>query len=175
MKARSQLQISTERQQWKQHTLPNIYDLGADHDTITCQIIAGSEVAENNETTKDKNFPILIDEEGTNVSRLDNLINHNIDAKFFGNLYEKDKKFAINLYKSYLISLCNYLKNIGININTIPVLDVLRKNTNKIISNRSFSNKTKIVKELGDVCVKTCISFKKAGACSSESRSGIFT
>ena len=53
VKARSQLQISTERQQWKQHTLPNIYDLGADHDTITCQIIAGSEVAENNETTKE--------------------------------------------------------------------------------------------------------------------------
>ncbi len=111
-------------------------------------------------TAKDKNFPILIDEEGTNVSRLDNLINHNIDAKFFGNLYEKDKKFAISIYKSYLISLCNYLKNIGININTIPVLDVLRKNTNKIISNRSFSNKTKIVKELGDVCIKTCNSFK---------------
>ena len=52
MKARSQLQISTERQQWKQHTLPNIYDLGTDDDTIICQIISGSEMTENNEHTK---------------------------------------------------------------------------------------------------------------------------
>ena len=37
---------------------------------------------------------------------------------------------------------------LGININTIPVLDVLRKNTNKIIGNRSFSKNKKIVKEL---------------------------
>ena len=54
VKARSQLQISTERQQWKQHTLPNIYDLGTDDDTIICQIISGSEMTENNEHTKRK-------------------------------------------------------------------------------------------------------------------------
>ena len=41
------------------------------------------------------------------------------------------------------------LKNLGININTLPVLDVLRNNTNKVIGNRSFSKDKKIVKELG--------------------------
>ena len=46
------------------------------------------------------------------------------------------------------------VKKIGININTVPVLDVIRKKTHKIIGNRSFSNDPKIVKKLGKVCVK---------------------
>ena len=36
---------------------------------------------------KDKNYPILIDEEGSTVSRLRNLINHDISANYFANLY----------------------------------------------------------------------------------------
>ena len=62
------------------------------------------------------------------------------------------------MYKNYLGSLCNNLKKIGININTIPVLDVLRKSTNKIIGNRSFSSNEKIVKILGETAVKKCHS-----------------
>ena len=106
--------------------------------------------------TKDQNFPILIDEEGSTVSRLGNIINHNITARFFGKLYVKNKKISIQVYKKYLNSLCNNLKNIGININTIPVLDILRKNTNKVIGDRSFSNKKKVVKKFGLITVKQC-------------------
>ena len=106
--------------------------------------------------TNDKNFPILIDEEGSTVSRLSNIINHNFSANFFGNLYSINKKFSIQLYIQYLNSLCKNLNDIGININTIPVLDVLRKNTNKIIGNRSFSSKKEIVKILGNITVKQC-------------------
>jgi len=106
--------------------------------------------------TKDKNFPILIDEEGSTVSRLKNIINHNFTANYFGNLYSINKKFSIQLYIQYLNSLCKNLNDIGININTIPVLDVLRKNTNKIIGNRSFSSKKEIVKILGNITVKQC-------------------
>ena len=103
---------------------------------------------------KDKKFPIIIDEEGSRVSRLRDLINHNIDANYFGNLYKINKKVAINLYKSYLRTLSNHLKKLGININTIPVLDILRKNTNSVIGNRSFSDNKKIVKELGKITIK---------------------
>ena len=39
------------------------------------------------------------------------------------------------------------LNNLGININTIPVLDILRNNTNKVIGNRRFSKDKKIVYE----------------------------
>ena len=41
--------------------------------------------------TKNKKFPILIDEEGEIVSRLSNIINHNITSNFFGKLYIIDK------------------------------------------------------------------------------------
>ena len=106
--------------------------------------------------TKDKNFPILIDEEGQTVSRLRNLINHNISANYFGNLYDINKNLCISIYKEYINSLCKNLIKIGVNINTIPVLDILRSNTNKIIGNRSFSNKKEIVKKLGQITVKQC-------------------
>ena len=106
--------------------------------------------------TKDKKFLILIDEEGSTVSRLKEIINHNFEANYFGKLYKFDKKIAKELYKNYLKTLCDNLRNIGINMNTIPVLDVLRNNTNDIIGKRSFSNDKDIVKDLGKITIKEC-------------------
>ena len=108
--------------------------------------------------TKDKKFPILIDEEGAMVSRLRNIYNHNVNAYDFGSFYKLDQKFAENIYKHYIKSLCQNLRKIGININTIPVLDVLRENTNKIIGKRSFSANSQIVKKLGEITVRECHS-----------------
>ena len=48
--------------------------------------------------TKNKRFPILIDEEGDTVSRLRNIIHHNFSANFFGNLYKNNKKFCLNIF-----------------------------------------------------------------------------
>ncbi|MDC1158603.1 glycoside hydrolase family 3 N-terminal domain-containing protein [Pelagibacteraceae bacterium] len=106
--------------------------------------------------TNNKNFPVLIDEEGSSVSRLRALINNNISANFFGNLYSTNKKLCLSLYKNYLNSICKNLNNIGINFNTIPVLDVLRSNTDQVIGNRSFSKKKEIVKILGKITVNQC-------------------
>ncbi len=108
--------------------------------------------------TRDKKFPIIIDEEGLSVSRLSNIINHQIEANFFGSLFKVDQRISHNLYENYLDSLCKFLKKIGININTIPVLDVLRKNTNKIIGKRSFSINEKVVKKLGEISIRRCHS-----------------
>ena len=105
---------------------------------------------------KDNNFPILIDEEGSTVSRLRDIINHKFDANYFGKIYKLEKKIATALYKNYLKALCNNLRNIGININTIPVLDVLRNNTNVIIGKRSFSKDKNIVRELGKITINEC-------------------
>ena len=113
--------------------------------------------------TKNKKFPIVIDEEGKNVSRLKNIIKHNISANFFGKLYNENKIFCLKLLKHYIFSLSKTLKVLGININTIPVLDVLRNNTNKVIGNRSFSGDKKIVKELGELLVKYLHSNKISG------------
>jgi beta-N-acetylhexosaminidase len=108
------------------------------------------------ELSKDKNFPILIDEEGGTVSRLSNLMDNNFSMNLFGKLYQMNKKICIQIYKNYINSLCKKLRDIGININTIPVLDVLRKNTSNVIGSRSFSNNKKIVKELGKITINQC-------------------
>ncbi|WP_075534013.1 beta-N-acetylhexosaminidase [Candidatus Pelagibacter communis] len=113
--------------------------------------------------TNDTKFPIIIDEEGVKVSRLRNIINHNISASFFGNLFKKNRDFCSKIYQEYIFSLCQILNELGININTIPVLDVIRKNTNKVIGNRSFSNDRKIVQQLGKLTLKYLHKKKIAG------------
>ena len=113
--------------------------------------------------TKNNKFPIIIDEEGINVSRLRNIIDHNISANFFGKLYKKDKVFCLKIFKHYLYSLSKFLNKLGININSIPVLDILKINTNKIIGNRSFSGDKKVVKELGKLTIKYLHMNKIAG------------
>ena len=113
--------------------------------------------------TKDKRFPVMIDEEGENVSRLSDIIQHNFSANFFGNIMKIDRNFGSRLTKHYVNSLCKILKYLGININTIPVLDVLRTKTNKIIGNRSFSKDKKIVKRLGELTIKYLHSNKILG------------
>ena len=41
---------------------------------------------------KDKNYPILIDQEGGRVNRLSNIISFdNLTSEYFGNLFEKTK------------------------------------------------------------------------------------
>jgi len=104
--------------------------------------------------SKNKNFPIIIDEEGSSVSRLKGVINHNISSNFLGNLYKKDKFFSLKILKLYISSLSSILKDLGFNINTIPVLDILKPYTNKIIGKRSFSKERKIVKEMGNYTIK---------------------
>ena len=104
--------------------------------------------------TNDRKFPIIIDEEGQTVTRLKNIINHNFTNNFFGKLFRIDEIFCKKIYAYYIKSLSKILKDLGININTIPVLDVIRENTNKVIGNRSFSKDRLIVKKLGVLSVK---------------------
>ena len=46
------------------------------------------------------------------------------------------------------------LKNVGININTLPVLDVRSKGSSAIIGDRAFSDNAKIVSQIGDICIE---------------------
>jgi beta-N-acetylhexosaminidase len=99
----------------------------------------------------DKKYPILIDQEGGRVNRLNNLIySSDFTGEFFGNLYKtNNKKFNI-YYKIFINQTSNLLNKIGVNINTVPVLDIRRKSSNKIIGDRSFDTKPKIVSKIGD-------------------------
>ena len=103
----------------------------------------------------DNKYPILIDEEGGKVSRLKKIIvNSNFSSRFFGKLFKKNKNKFFYQYKMYVNNISNILNDLGININTVPVLDVVRKKTNKVISDRCFSRNNKIVSKLGDYCIK---------------------
>ena len=102
----------------------------------------------------DKKYPIIIDQEGGSVSRLNNIIDFSVFSQsFFGNLYSKNKKLFLHTYKIYVDIVADIMHQVGININTVPVLDVLRKKSHKIIGTRSFSSNPKIVSEIGNICV----------------------
>jgi beta-N-acetylhexosaminidase len=103
---------------------------------------------------KDKNYPILIDQEGGRINRLNKLIDTSIfTAEFFGNLYRNDfKKFNI-YYQIFIKQTCYLLNRMGININTVPVLDVRRKYYNQIIGNRAYNSNHKIVSKIGTFCI----------------------
>ena len=68
---------------------------------------------------KDKNYPILIDQEGGRVNRLKKFLNTGpLTAEFFGKLYLNDKKKFHDYYKIFVEQTCVLLKSIGVNINT---------------------------------------------------------
>jgi beta-N-acetylhexosaminidase len=107
------------------------------------------------EVMQDKKYPILIDEEGGMVSRLSNFLDNSLyNQKFFGEIYKINKHIGVKLYKTYIESLSKILIKSGININNSPVLDLMKKQTHKVIGNRSYSKNPTIINELGKYCVK---------------------
>ena len=105
---------------------------------------------------KDKNYPILIDQEGGRVNRLKKIFNMDpFTGEFFGKLYLKDKKKFYDYYNIFIKQTSLLLKLIGVNINTLPVLDLRLKGSSSIIGDRSFSKDPKIVSIIGDICIKT--------------------
>jgi beta-N-acetylhexosaminidase len=109
---------------------------------------------------KDKNFPILIDQEGGMVNRFKNIINlENYNAKYFGDIYNNDPKFYSKFHK-FLKTNISILKYCGININTVPVLDLFNADKKNVIGNRSFSKNYKIVVKLSKYLIKY---YKKSG------------
>jgi len=104
---------------------------------------------------KDKKFPILIDQEGGKVSRLNDIVDLKFfSQEYFAKLYKKNRNLFKFQYQIYVNLVSDILKEVGININTVPVLDLRKKNAHNIIGNRSFSGDPKIVTKMGDVCIK---------------------
>ncbi len=103
---------------------------------------------------KDPYYPILIDQEGGRVNRLKNIITFdNLTGKYFGELYVQDKRKFNIIYKLFIDKSSYLLKQIGVNINTLPVLDLRIKGSSNIIGDRSFSKNKKIVSKVGDICI----------------------
>ncbi len=103
----------------------------------------------------DKKYPILIDQEGGRINRLKNIISYeNLTSEFFGNKYIKNYKEFKFFYKLFIDKTSHLLKTIGVNINTIPVLDLRIKGKSNVIGDRSFSRDPKIVSKIGDYCIE---------------------
>ncbi len=104
---------------------------------------------------KDKRYPILVDQEGGRVNRLKNIISFdNLTSEFFGNKFIKNYREFNFFYKLFIDKTSYLLRLLGININTVPVLDLKIKGANKVIGDRSFSRNPKIVSKVGDYCIK---------------------
>ena len=104
---------------------------------------------------KDSKYPILIDQEGGRVNRLGKIISFdNLTSEYFGDLFESDIKKLNIIYKLFVDKTSYLLKLIGVNLNTVPVLDLKIKGSSKIIGNRSFSKKKNTVSKMGDMCIK---------------------
>ena len=103
---------------------------------------------------RDKKYPILIDQEGGKVSRLNKIIDLSFFSQYsFGKLYNKNKKLFYIVYKIYIDKVCGIFKKVGININTAPVLDIIRRKTPNFIGSRSFSQNSESVSKLGKLCI----------------------
>ena len=107
----------------------------------------------------DSNYPILVDEEGGRVTRMSRIIdNSKFPASYFGKIYKNDKKKFNKMLNLYIDRVSKVLNITGINFNTVPVLDIFRKNSHNIIGDRSYSNDKMIVSKIGGLVIK---KFKK--------------
>ena len=105
---------------------------------------------------RDKKYPIMIDQEGGRVNRLEKFISlDSLTSEYFGQLFIKDKQQFNLIYKLYIDQTSNLLIKMGININTVPVLDLRYKGSSNIIGDRSYSKNPKIVSQIGDICIKS--------------------
>ena len=102
----------------------------------------------------DKKYPILIDQEGGRVNRLNKIISfQNLTSEYFGNLYKEDQKKFNIIYRLFVDKTSYLLKSIGANINTVPVLDLRVKGSSNIVGDRSFSINKKNISKIGDICI----------------------
>ena len=95
---------------------------------------------------------ILIDEEGGLVSRIAKIYKPYPTARELGKVYESGdielaQKTTYNVYHD----LAMFLSELGVNINTVPVLDIASKDIHDFLQDRVFSQDPKIVSELGKV------------------------
>ena len=101
-------------------------------------------------------LPILIDQEGGRVSRLNYPGSIRFEsARKFGEILDKDIKLGLNLLSLNATLLAITLKDLGININTIPVLDVLSIGGHEIIGDRAYSDKKEVVSEAGRIVIES--------------------
>ena len=110
------------------------------------------------EITSD-HFPILIDQEGGRVVRFQYHKKMKLySASVFGDIYKINTSFAKEALSLQCEIISSELKDLGININTIPVLDLPQINESGVIGDRAFSSDKHMISELGKITIDSCAS-----------------
>jgi|DEB0MinimDraft_10_1074344.scaffolds.fasta_scaffold40946_2 beta-N-acetylhexosaminidase len=95
---------------------------------------------------------ILIDQEGGRVQRMaDPNWPKYPSGQYFSDLYLKNPDLARKECYDNFIKLTNDLKEVGINTNCTPILDIAFKNTHEIIKCRSFGQNPEQISDLGRI------------------------
>ena len=115
--------------------------------------------------TLNKKLLIFLDQEGGKVQRLNNEEFIKFPPqKFFGDIYLKNKKKAIDLaYKSSFL-MGYQQKMVGIDVDFSPVCDLFVKGASEVIGDRSFSSNPSVVYELSKYVF--CKGLKDSGVLS---------
>jgi beta-N-acetylhexosaminidase len=98
--------------------------------------------------------PILIDQEGGRVARLKPPHwRARPPARRFGDLYEQNPESAREAAYLCARAIAHELKDVGVNVNCAPVLDVPVMGAHDIIGDRAYAMDPSIVTELGRVTI----------------------
>ena len=110
-----------------------------------------------------RDVPILIDQEGGRVARLRPPHWPNFPTgEVFGLLYDKAPITAIEACRLNALALAALLKDLGINVDCLPLLDVRDTQGHDIIGDRSFGTEPMVVSALGKAVLD---GFRAGGIC----------
>ena len=110
-----------------------------------------------------RDVPILIDQEGGRVARLRPPHWPEFPTgERFGLLYDKAPITAIEACRLNALALAALLKDLGINVDCLPLLDVRDLQGHDIIGDRSFGTEPMVVSALGKAVLD---GFKAGGIC----------
>jgi len=100
--------------------------------------------------------PVLIDQEGGRVSRLQppHWPQHP-PARLFGEMYEKDAEWGNEATQLYARIVAHELVQLGIQVNCAPVLDLFIEGASSAIGDRAISRKPAVVAALARVWAET--------------------
>lgn len=103
--------------------------------------------------------PILVDQEGGRVTRLKPPHWRAAPAPGrLGHLMQDDPALAEEAVKLNTLLLSAELRNVGLNVNCIPSLDLAFPGAHDVIGDRAFSSEPEVAAKLGKVCVEACLS-----------------
>lgn len=108
-----------------------------------------------------RDCPILIDQEGGRVQRLKPPHWRSYpNFQSYGDMVRKSENEALEALRFDSLRIAEELREMGINVDCTPVVDVLAPETHDVIGDRAFSNDASMVSRLG---LSVCRNFLSAG------------